>query len=382
MLWPEGQIQPGNVTIEGDKVSDVSALNPLNSAEVQPNANDVLIKVPEGHIIAPGYIDLHINGAFGHDFTITPRQISAVARNLPRFGVTSFLPTLISSPLAHYTTACQIIRDLQYESEMATILGLHLEGPYLNRAKAGSHPVPALRSPDIDELLYFDADIIRLMTISPELPGSLPFIRAVRKKEIIVGLGHSTATYDETMAAFEAGASWGNHLFNGMGTLHHRYPGIVGALLTEEKFYLGLIADKVHIHPAVLSLVAAAKRASGVTLVSNAVAAAGMPPGKYPLGNLTVDSSSVGVRLPNGALVGSLEMLDQGVRNMVHLAGRPLAEALLMASKTPAALLGLTTKGMLAPHYDADIIVLNEELKVIMTMVRGQIIYRQTNAQP
>jgi N-acetylglucosamine-6-phosphate deacetylase len=210
----------------------------------------------------------------------------------------------------------------------------------------------------------------------------MPFIRAIRERGILVGIGHSTATFDETLAAVEAGASWGTHLFNGMGTLHHRHPGIVGALLTDDRLRLGLIADKVHIHPALLRLVAVAKQAAGVTLVSKAVSAAGMGLGKYKLGTQTVQASSVGVRLPNGALAGSLEMLDQAVRNMALVVERPLAEALQMASQTPAELLTLTDRGKLAPNYLADIIILDKELRVSLTMVRGTIVYRQPIGQP
>jgi N-acetylglucosamine-6-phosphate deacetylase len=263
LLWPEGQIRPGELTIEGSKISSLTP-PPSPSAETSEEKGITVIRVPDDHIIAPGYIDLHLNGAFGHDFTNNPRQISAVARNLPRFGITAFLPTLISAPLAQYITAGQIIRDIRHEAELATILGLHVEGPYLNRAKAGAHPIPFLRQPDPDDLLYFDPETIRFLTLSPELPGALPFIRALRERGIMIGIGHSTATYDETLAAVEAGATWGTHLFNGMGTLHHRHPGIVGALLTDRRLKLGLIADRVHVHPAVLCLVAAAKGASGV----------------------------------------------------------------------------------------------------------------------
>jgi N-acetylglucosamine-6-phosphate deacetylase len=382
LLWPEGQIRPGELTIEGNKISSLSTPPPSSSGEKPVEEGTTYIQVPNDHIIAPGYIDLHLNGAFGHDFTSNPRQISAVARNLPRFGITAFLPTLISAPLAQYVTAGQVIQEIRHEAEMATILGLHIEGPYLNRAKAGAHPVLFLRQPDLDELLYFDPETIRCLTLSPELPGALPFIRAVWEKGIMVGIGHSTATYDETLAAAEAGATWGTHLFNGMGTLHHRHPGIVGALLTDRRLRLGLIADRVHIHPAILCLVAAAKQAAGVTLVSNAVAAAGMPSGDYLLGNQTVsvESNSVGVRMPNGTLAGSLDMLDQAVRNMVNLARRPIAEVLQMASQTPAELMGLSHKGKLAPHYDADIIILDDKLQVMQTIVRGQFAYSSTVA--
>ena len=148
LLWPDGQIRPGSITVEGDTISRVSEPLAPQHDENQSTPGTQFIQVPEGQIVAPGYIDLHINGAFGHDFTSNPRQITAVARNLPRFGVTSFLPTLVSSPLADYTMAIETIREFREEAGMTAALGLHLEGPYLNRTKAGSHTVRHLRSPD------------------------------------------------------------------------------------------------------------------------------------------------------------------------------------------------------------------------------------------
>lgn len=378
LLWPDGKIRAGDVSVIRDKISRLAEPDEQQTNQDNSDKPAVRIQVPEGHVIAPGYIDLLINGAFGHDFTSNPRQIAAVARNLPRFGITAFLPTLISAPLAQYSTAARLFKEIKHEGEMAAVLGLHIEGPYLNRAKAGSHSIAYLRQPDIDELSYFDPESVRYMTVSPELPGALPFIRAIRERGISVGLGHSTATFEEALAAADAGASWASHLYNGMGTMHHRFPGLVGAMLTDERLSIGLVADLVHLHAAVLKLVVAAKKPGQITLISNAVSAAGMPLGKYTLGNQTVESSSVGIRLPNGTLAGGLEMLDQGVRNMVNQAGRPLAEALQMACQTPAELLGLKTKGKLAPNYDADIIILDEQLQVTLTMVRGKVVYEHT----
>lgn len=375
LLWPDGEIKPGHISVEGSKISAVSEQESFTPGSERTLDDTSHIQLPDTHVIAPGYIDLHINGAFGHDFTSNPRQISAVARNLPRFGVTAFLPTFQSAPLANYTRAVETFHEIRHEREMAAVLGLHLVGPYLNRTKVGSHLVAYLRHPDLDEILYFEPDAVRFLTLSPELPNALAFIRALRQRGIGVGLGHSTATYDEAQAAVEAGACWGSHLFNAMGGMHHRFPGLAGALLTDNRLRLGLIADNVHIHPAILKMVIAAKKPSHITLVSNAISAAGMPLGKYPLGSQTVESSSVGVRLPNGTLAGSLCMLDESVRNIVKLADRPLAEALQMASQTPADLLGLTDKGRLAPNYDADLIVLDDKLQVTLTMVRGQIVY-------
>jgi N-acetylglucosamine-6-phosphate deacetylase len=299
-----------------------------------------------------------------------------VARHLPRFGVTAFLPTLVSSPLERYAAAIQAFRATRQEPDTATILGLHLEGPYLSGSKAGAHLIHYLRRPSLKELRYLDPEVIRVVTLAPELPQAIPFIGALREKGIRVGLGHSVASYDQTLAALAAGANFGGHIFNGMGGLHHRHPGIAGALLAEPDLALSLIADGVHVHPSLLALVAAAKQATCVCLISDGMAAAGMGEGEYYLGEQKVTADNNAVRLANGALAGTMMTLDQAVRNMVFLAGRPVAEALQMASATPANLLGLTHKGWLKPGNDADLILLDDSLTVALTMINGQIIYR------
>ncbi|MCI0399481.1 MAG: N-acetylglucosamine-6-phosphate deacetylase [Chloroflexi bacterium] len=371
LLWPDGQIRPGFLTVEGEKIVALSETEPPHQG---PGYQ--VVQVPPGGVAAPGFIDLQLNGAFGHDFTGQPRQIASVARALPRFGITAFLPTLVSTPLEQYSAAIAAVKEMKREPEMAAVLGLHLEGPYLNRAKAGSHAIPFLRQPALEELVYFDSSVIRLVTLAPELPGALPFIRSLRERGIQVGIGHSTATYEQTLAAADAGVSWSTHLFNAMGPLHHRHPGIVGALLADERLRLALIANNVHVHPAILRLVAAAKGASGVTLISDAVAAAGMPQGKYTLGSQTIHFEADSVRLNNGTLAGSMIMLDRAVYNMVHLAGRPPAEALQMASATPALVLQAPGRGQLTPGYQADLVILDPGLKVWMTIIKGRVVYQ------
>jgi N-acetylglucosamine-6-phosphate deacetylase len=372
LLWPEGRIGPGLLTIAGSHILSLKEVDGVINADA---ATDRRIVVPEGGVAAPGFIDLQINGAFGHDFTSQPRQITAVARHLPRFGVTSFLPTLLAAPLDHYLTAGEVAAGAVRSSESANMLGLHCEGPYLNPAKAGAHVVHHLRRPALEEIRYFDPAVVRLVTLAPELPGAIPLIHALVERGIHVGLGHSVASYEQTLAAAAAGARWGTHLFNAMGGLHHRHPGIVGALLSDDRLLLGLIADRYHLHPAILHLVAAAKGAAGVTLISDAMAAAGMSGSEHLLGEQRVVVSGDAVRLPNGRLAGSRIMLDQAVRNMVQLARRPLAEVLQMASTTPAQIVGAPHKGRLAAGCHADIVILDRELQVRQTLIDGRLVF-------
>jgi N-acetylglucosamine-6-phosphate deacetylase len=372
MLWPDGRLAPGDLLVEQGKIAAMCGLNQIARQPEQ----QTIIPIPDGSLLAPGLIDIQVNGAFGHDFTRAPRQIGAVARHLPRFGVTAFLPTLVSAPLERYGAAVEAFKETRPEPGAAVILGLNLEGPYLNGSKAGAHTTQYLRRPSQDEIRYFDPEAIRVVTISPELPQAIPFIRALRERDIHIGLGHSVASYNQTVAAVEAGATFGVHIFNAMGNLHHRHPGIIGALLAEDSLSLSLIADGIHVHPSLLSVVAAAKQASHVCLISDSMAATGMGPGEYYLGDQRVVADERSARLPNGTLAGAVLTLDQAARNMVFLAGRPPTEALQMASATPANLLGLTSKGQLSPGRDADLILLDETLTVVLTMIDGQIVYQ------
>jgi N-acetylglucosamine-6-phosphate deacetylase len=372
MLWPDGRLEAGDLLVEGGQIAAVTA--PQQIAR-QPEQQQI-ISVPAGSLLAPGLIDTQINGAFGHDFSRTPRQISAAARHLPAFGVTSFVPTLVSSPMERYWSAIQAVQSVTPEPEAAAILGLHLEGPYLSSNMAGAHAMQYLRRPRLDELHYFDPNFIRIMTVAPELPEIIPVIQALTAQNVCVGLSHSVASYDQTKAAMEAGARFGAHVFNAMGSLHHRYPGIVGALLAEPGLAVSLIADGVHIHPALLNVVVQAKGPQRVCLISDGAAAAGLGEGEYYLGEQKVTAAGHTVRLANGTLAGTTLTLDQAVRNMVNLAGQPPAVALQMASCSPADLLGLSHKGRLAPGCDADLILLDEHLTVTLTMIKGKIVYK------
>jgi N-acetylglucosamine-6-phosphate deacetylase len=196
-------------------------------------------------------------------------------------------------------------------------------------------------------------------------------------KGILVGIGHSQASYEEALEAIEYGASWGTHVFNAMPALTHRDPGIVGALLTNDKVKVGLIVDGIHIHPAICKLVVMTKKARGICLVSDAISAAGMPPGQYSLGDQKIVVDQTSSRLEDGRFAGSILSLDQAVRNLVSFQASNLEDALLMASTIPAEILTLRTKGKIRQGFDADLVVLDQDLNVAMTMVSGEMVYQR-----
>lgn len=363
-LLADGDIADATITVQGTAI--VSVTRGLD------HAADVVT----GGLIAPGLIDLQFNGAFGYDLTNDPGGIVAVAARLPATGVTAFLPTCITSPFASYPGWLAAVKEIRTALSGAQMLGVHLEGVYFSPHKTGAHNPALMRPINVDEILnhYVDPSIVRIVTLAPELEHALDAIRALTAAGIVVSAGHSNATYAEAAAGIAAGIGWGTHLFNAMRDLRHREPGLPAALLTS-KVPVGLIVDGVHLHPAIVKLTYLAKGAAGITLVTDAMAAAGVTPGKYNLGGYDVMVDETSARLTDGTLAGSVLMLDQAVRNMVAQSGCSVAEALTMASRTPADLLGLTHKGRIAPGCDADLVLFDDQLHVVRTIIAGATVY-------
>jgi N-acetylglucosamine-6-phosphate deacetylase len=344
--------------------------------------------LPEEHrefagLLCPGFIDLQINGAFGAAIGPDPDAIRTLVTELPTTGVTSFLPTLISSPTERYGEFFAALEEGTVE-DGARVLGAHLEGPFLARDRKGAHDPTNLRPVDLDflrELLSLGT--VNIMTLAPELPNSLEAIELLLEKGALVSAGHTEATYEEITRAAEVGLSLGTHLYNAMRPLAHREPGTVGALLTDHRLRVGIIADGVHVHEAALRLAYRAKGSEGLILVTDAMEAAGMTPGDYELGGRRVHLEDGAVRLPDGTLAGSALTMDEAVRNAAEFLGVSLTEAVRMASEVPAAALNLDGKGKIAVGYDADFVLLDEQGTVLETIVAGETVYgREDNAQP
>ena len=331
----------------------------------------------DGLLLTPGFIDMQFNGGFGDDFTADPTTIWQVAAGLPRWGVTAFLPTVITSPLERIAQAQQVVLSEPAGFRGATPLGLHVEGPFLNPQKKGAHNPAYLQLPALEAVAGWSPQTgVRLVTLAPELPGALPVIEALATRGVLVSAGHSTATFEEATMAFDAGARYGTHLFNAMPTMHHREPGLPGALLTDPRPVVGFIADGVHTHPSVISLVWQALGPERLNLVTDAMAALGMGPGSHLLGDFEVTVDATSARLADGTLAGSILSLDQALRNLIRLTGCTLADALATVTTTPARSLGLDhERGQIAPGYVADLVLLSPELEVRGTVVRGELVY-------
>lgn len=366
IVHPDGEIRTGTVIVRGTVIEAVTE-------SAQPAA-DVVVSAG---LITPGYIDLQLNGAFGHDLTADPGQVTDVAQRLPANGCTSFLPTVICSPLERYAPLAATIEDARrQQTGGATILGLHVEGPLFNPQRAGAHAPDLIRPADqrtLNTLLALPN--VAMVTLAPELPGAPGVIEALVARGIVVSAGHSQASALRASLAFDGGVTAVTHLFNAMSGSGHRTPGLAAAALAND-VVCGLIVDGVHVDPVLVRLAYRAKGWRQLALVTDAMMAAGIGDGDYHLGGRVVQVRDGEARLPDGTLAGSTLALDQAVRNMVAFAGCSAAEAVCMASTTPARLLGLAHKGTLTAGADADLLVLDEDLGVRQTWIKGQLAYQ------
>lgn len=372
LYTPQTTLENAAVLVEGGRITAVDA------AHARPCPAGAVLLDATGLILAPGFIDLQCNGGFGDDFTADPTAIWRVAAQLPRFGVTSFLPTIITAPPAKAALGQQVLtggRPVGFRG--AEPLGLHVEGPFLNRQKKGAHNPAYLRPPSLEAVAGWAPETgVRLVSLAPELPGALEVIRALAERGVLVSAAHSMATFDEAIAGLDAGIRYGTHLFNAMPALGHRDPGLPGALLAADRVTVGIIVDGIHVHPALVKLVWRMLGPGRLNLVTDAMAALGMAPGLYPLGDFEVTVDETCARLAAGTLAGSILTLDQALRNLIAFTGCTLAEALATITTTPAKALGLDhERGRVAPGCVADLVLLTPDLRVQTTLVAGEIVY-------
>lgn len=362
MLTGERDLSPGWVEVEGGQVAAVGGGKPPRPADLALGSAT----------IAPGFVDTHVHGGGGASFTGPPNEVEAAAATHRAAGTTTVLASLVTAPPDDLLRSVSDLADL---TAAGVVAGTHLEGPWLSPRRAGAHEVACLRHPDpreVDALLEAGRGTIRMVTLAPELPGALDAVRRLVAAGVTVAVGHTDASYDQARAALDAGASIGTHLFNTMPSLHHRDPGPVAALL-EADVVVELVADGVHLHPSVLALAARAARGR-FALVSDAMAAAGAPDGRYRLGALDVEVRDGVARLSDsGAIAGSTLVLADAVRFCAQVAGLPLADAVAAATATPADALELAA-GRLEPGAVADLVVLDEALSVTRVMAAGRFV--------
>jgi N-acetylglucosamine-6-phosphate deacetylase len=328
----------------------------------------------------PGFVDVHIHGAGGHDVMEgTDEAMTVVARTLARHGTTSFVATTVTASPDDTCRSVEgiarfITQQLKTDDARAEVLGVHYEGPFLNKARRGVHPTECLQLPSTDlleRLLQAASGNARILTLAPELPGAVPCIEAARTAGVVVAMGHTDATYEEARAAISRGVRHAVHVYNAMRPFSHRDSGVIGAVLTSSEVTAELIADGVHVEEAAMRVLLQAKGPGRVILISDGLSATGMPDGKYHLGKFEVTVRDGVCRNAEGKLAGSTLTLDRALRNIVAL-GIPLADALRMLTTNPAKLLGIEfKKGALRTGADADIVLLDQNLQLTKVWTRG-----------
>jgi N-acetylglucosamine-6-phosphate deacetylase len=332
-----------------------------------------------GAALLPGFIDLHFHGALGVEaMDATPEALHTMARFAAQHGVTAFLPSSwTASREATNAMLAAVVAQMGPQPEGATIVGAHLEGPYLNPAKCGAQDPRFIRRADRDEAgEWLASGVVRLLAIAPEYPENAWLIEECVRRGVTVTAAHTAATYEQMVRAVALGVRQATHSYNAMLPLGHREPGTVGAILTLPEINCELIADNIHVHPAAMQVLAAAKGPAGVILVTDAVRPAGLPDGEYPFSGRIIHVREGAVRLPDGTLAGSTLTLDRALRNIVTATGWPLREAWPMSSLNAARAIGLAaTKGSLEVGKDADLVLLDAGLQVRLTVAEGTVVY-------
>ena len=379
LITPTQMIENGWLAIHDGKISA------FGSGHAPSFADLTQVIDATGQYLAPGFIDLHVHGGLSHEaMDATSEALRTMARLYAQHGVTSFLATTWTATREQITAALQAVRDTQGPVEYgATLLGAHLEGPYLNPDKCGAQDSKQIRRAAQEEAQpWLDMGVIKLLALAPEYPENRWLIQACRQQGITVSAAHTSADYRTMKQAVEMGVSQITHTFNAMVGLHHREPGTVGAALTMPELVCELIADGVHVHSAAMQVLWACKGAHGIILVTDAVRGAGLPQGtRYMQDGREVIVKNAAY-LPDGTLAGSTLLFDEGLRRFMEATNTNLWQVWPITSRNAARAIGVGhRKGSLEVGKDADLVLLSPELSVEMTIVEGRIVYQHPHAQ-
>ena len=371
-VWSEGSL-----LLEGGFILDVSPDGSLldEAEEVHDYGDSLLV---------PGFVDLQVNGAFGVDVASEPRRLPELSESLPATGTTAYLPTVISSPEYLYDEALpELAAAAKGPNTGAEVLGVHLEGPFVSLEKRGAHAAAHVVPPDPDFLLrLLELGPVRMLTVAPELDGADDLMSLAATRGVVVSAGHCGASFEDAYETFDRRAAGVTHLFNAMSPLHHREPGIVGAAFAHPRVVCGLICDGLHVHPEMISLAFRMLGPDRIYLATDATAATGMGPGEYPLATRRVYLDANMARLGSGALAGSLLTMGEAFQNVLAFTGCTIAEAVRMASTTPARLVGEgRRKGRLASGHDADLTILGPDLSVEAVWKGGELVHPKEAAK-
>ena len=352
----------------------------IGSGQLPQLSGEVQTLDAQGKALLPGFIDLHVHGAMGHELMdASPSGLEEMARFYASHGVTAFLATTWTASRDAIRKALELVEEMQGPIQNgATLLGVHLEGPYLHPSRCGAQDVNLIRRAEREEALEFlESGVIRLLALAPEFEENLWLIDECVKRGVTVSAAHTTATYEQMQTAATRGVTQVTHTFNAMQGLGHREPGTVGAALTIPQISCELIADNIHVHPAVQKILVDVKTPAGIILITDAVRAAGLPEGEYMLDDRSVNIRDGAVRLGDGTLAGSILTMERALQNLCAATGRPLEELWVTSSLNAARAIGISShKGSLEVGKDADLVLLDESFQVQLTMAQGEIVYQ------
>lgn len=371
VILPDTSIEQKTLVIENQKISEIIPNLP------NPRDSDKVVDAT-GKWVVPGFIDIHTHGALGKDTMDSTRDaIHTIGRFFAVHGVTSYLPTAFSSTPELMMKAIENVANCPQPEDGARHLGVHVEGPYLSVEHRGAQIKDSIRMPDpLEYRKWLALGVVRLVTIAPENSGALEFIDEGVKQGIKFSIGHSGASYVQVVEAANHGLNQATHVFNGMLGMHHRKPGTVGGVLMDERIYAQIIADGVHVHPAIVKLSVKAKGISKIILITDSSAGTGLPDGYYDKNGIQFIVKDGIARTPAGGLAGSTLTLDKAIKNMIKFTGMSLNDVLPIATSVPAEAMGWSgQRGLLKPGADADILILNDNLIVEKTFVLGKEVF-------
>jgi N-acetylglucosamine-6-phosphate deacetylase len=336
--------------------------------------------------VLPGFVDVHVHGAVGHEVMDGDvAGLAAMSDFFVRHGVTSFLATTWTAGTEQTMSALKAVSDASARTTAgAQLLGAHMEGPYISPQRCGAQDPAAIRPPDLAEARRFlDTGAVRMITLAPELAGATALLDECLDRGVRVSIGHTAATYEQVVDAVNRGARHMTHTFNAMPALNHRDPGPIGAAMTMPDLLTELIADNVHVHPAVLAAMLRARGPEGVVLVTDALGPTGLPTGSFTIGGRPITVADGAVRLSDGTLAGSVLTMDRALRNLMRATGRSMVELWPTASRNGAVAAGVgDTKGQIAAGMDADLVIVDDEVRVRLTIVQGRVAYTSPDFTP
>ncbi len=379
LITPCETIQDGVVVFKDGKIAAVGRKTDTKIPE-----ESIVIDASD-QIVAPGFIDIHVHGGKGRDvMEASYEAINEIAKFSVCHGTTSFLPTTVAASHKALLSTVEMVRTaVEKGTDGAEVLGTHLEGPYISPQKPGAQDPCFIRTPSLDELdeiWEVSNRTVKIVTLAPESEGANRLIAGLRDLGVVASVGHSNATYSEVAEAIKCGVKHAAHTFNAMRGFHHREPGVIGAVFVRDELTAELICDRIHVCPTAMELLVRVKGTDKVVLVTDAIQAAGMPDGRYRFGEKRMVVTNGVCRYESGELAGSTLTMNMAVRNVMQSVGLPLETAIKMATMNPAMVVNVhKRKGSLESGKDADIVIIDDNVDVFMTIVKGKTVYQRDN---